>query len=158
MGALVPRVVAICWLLAHGVSFSNSVFAVLVLIYQITTGAIIWRSLLKKEFVGNFEVLGMGFATGSAIAVISDQLLLETPLRNFSFLPSLVIATALTWRNRRQKSRLQGTVLGDQGLGWSMAFVAVVIGSGSLEMSSLLTVVAMLALVGYRLSIPAENT
>ena len=157
MGALVPSLVAICWLLAHGVSFSNSMFAVLVLIFQITTGAIIWRSLLKKEFVGNFEVLGMGFATGSAIAVISDQLLLETPLRNFSFLPSLVIATALTWKNRRQKSRLQETVLGDQGLGWSLAFVAVVIGGGSLEMSSLLTVVAMLALVGYRLSIPADQ-
>ena len=57
-----PSVVAICWLLAHGVSFSNSMFAVLMLIFQITTGAIIWCSLLKKEFVGTFEVLGMVIA------------------------------------------------------------------------------------------------
>lgn len=152
-----PSAVAICWLLAHGVSFRNSMFAIFVLIFQITTGVIIWCSLLKKEFLGRFEVVGMGFAIGSALAVISDQLLLGTPLRNFSFFPNLVIAAVLAWKNRGRKSRLQETSLGDQGLGWSMAFIAVVVGSGSLEVGSLLTLVAMLALVGYRLSIPTNK-
>ena len=131
--------------------------AVLVLIFQITTGTVIWCSLLKKETVERFEVFGMGFATGSAIAVISDQLLLGTPLQNFSFFPSLIIAVVLAWRNKGRESRVQETSLGDQGLGWAMAFIAVVVGSGSLEVSSLLTVAAMLALVGYRLSIPRDR-
>ena len=87
-------ILLIGWLYVRGVSMENSISLSIVISIQLLTGLYTWK-LLNRESTGlTPESLGMGLAIGSALATVSDQVFLITPLKSIAWvIPSVVVAT-----------------------------------------------------------------
>lgn len=95
------------WLFVQGVSIEHGISITAVLSVQVLTGIYSWK-LLNRESTGiTPESLGMGLATGSVLATVSNQIFLNTPLKPIAWvIPSMVIATLAM---RHQRSNLNST-------------------------------------------------
>ena len=100
-------ILLIGWLYVRGVSIENSISLSIVISIQLLTGLYTWK-LLNRESTGlTPESLGMGLAIGSALATVSDQVFLITPLKPIAWvIPSVVIATVAV---RPQRFNLNST-------------------------------------------------
>ena len=123
-------ILLIGWLCVRGVSIENSISLSIVISMQLLTGICAWRLLNRGSTRVTPESLGMGLAIGSALATLSDQIFLHTPLNPIAwFLPFLVIVI-LTWQYQPITS-IDFSEVNDFHWMFTMAG-AVILGNGTL--------------------------
>lgn len=148
---MIPGGISVLWLLAHGVSASDSLLVVLVVLYQVLLGSIIWQSIQLSRHIGPIESLGMGLAVGSLISVVSDQALLTTPIHKFSQVPLLIIALFLKLITRHKKFQADNVNLRHTELGWNFILLAAILGSGTLINGTLFASILILGWIVFSL-------
>jgi hypothetical protein len=89
--AVFPLLVSI-WLILRGVEASDSISLATVLSIQMFTGSYFWTMLISDHVPARAEKIGMGIAIGTALATISDQIFLSTPLKPIAwFIPTIAV-------------------------------------------------------------------
>jgi hypothetical protein len=96
--AVFPLLVSI-WLILGGVEASDSISLATVLSIQIFTGSCFWTMLISDHVPAAAEKIGMGIAIGTALATISDQMFLSTPLKPIAWLIPTIAVVALKRRD-----------------------------------------------------------
>ena len=128
---LILPTLLIGWLYVQGVSATHSISLSAVISIQLLTGLYSWKLLNRGSTGITPESLGMGLAIGSALATVSDQIFLNTPLKPIAWvIPSLVIAMLAM---RLQQLNLKSTSR-EQDFRWIFLTVAaVVLGTGKFQ-------------------------
>lgn len=126
---LTPIALLAGWLSVHGLSTFNSFSVAAVILVQVFTGVYSWKLLNRDLDVTKPETLGMGLAIGSALATVSDQIFLTTPLKPIAwFIPSLIISY-FAWRNPSHVAVKSNSVQTNQ---WIFTITAsVILGNGN---------------------------
>jgi len=89
-------------LLVTGVDLQTVFLLISILLIQIVTGAVIWALLRHGSRVSPLELLGMGFVIGSLSSLLSNQVLIRTPMSGLAWLlPSVFLVFALFVFRRR---------------------------------------------------------
>jgi hypothetical protein len=96
--AVFPLLVSI-WLILRGVEASDSISLATVLSIQMFTGSYFWTMLISDHVPARAEKIGMGIAIGTALATISDQIFLSTPLKPIAWLIPTIAVLALKRRD-----------------------------------------------------------
>lgn len=124
-------ILLIGWLYVRGVSIENSISLSIVISIQLLTGLYTWK-LLNRESTGlTPESLGMGLAIGSALATVSDQVFLITPLKPIAWvIPSVVIATVAV---RPQRFNLNSTSRAEDFRWFFFMAASVILGIGKFQ-------------------------
>ena len=125
---LTPLALLAGWLAVHGLSALNSFCVAAVILVQVFTGVYSWKLLNRNLDITKPETLGMGLAIGSALATVSDQIFLTTPLKPIAwFIPSLIISY-FAWRNPSHVAAKSNSVQTNQ---WIFTITAsVILGNG----------------------------
>ena len=82
------------------VPFATLTWGFLVVAVQTWLGFEIYRRCIRQSTPNSFELLGMGFALGSLVGVVVDQLLVRTPFRDNWWWVMIPFALALSVSNR----------------------------------------------------------
>jgi len=101
-----PGVIALAglaWLIGTGASLRTSASMTLVIAAQTFSGAYLWQLIAGKR-ARSVEVLGIGMALGTALAVLSGLLVQLIGLGNWGWVLPAVIVT-LVWIQRRATGR-----------------------------------------------------
>ena len=81
-----------------GVSYINATILSIVLAIQWFPGAVIWARINKNRLSSIAELIGMGLAVGTLLALISSQLFRVTSFQKFSWaIPCLVVSLMYVW-------------------------------------------------------------
>ncbi|TYP89834.1 hypothetical protein BD833_102311 [Blastococcus xanthinilyticus] len=115
-----------------GVDVAQALRLVLVVVVQVGTGAVLWRLARGPAGLAVSELVGLGTAVGTLLAMLGAQLLLPTPLAPVGWLaPTVLVAAALLVPAVRARLR-SGTVvrpgldeLGSVGAGLAIALLYV---------------------------------
>ena len=90
---------------SSGVSLGSSLLLSLAIIVQLIPGALLWCWMSRDRRITSVEILGMGLAIGTLLALLSSQLFRDTPFGRFGWaIPFLVSAPVLTWQKFRGKN------------------------------------------------------
>lgn len=82
-----------------GVSYSNATVLSIALAIQWFPGAVIWVWINKNRLSSIAELIGMGMAVGTLLALISSQLFRTTSFQKFSWaIPCLVVGLMHVWK------------------------------------------------------------
>ena len=95
---LLPIFCLILLITFSGVSYINSTMLCIALAIQWFPGAVIWAWINKNRLSSIPELIGMGIATGSLLALISSQLFRTTSFQKFSWaIPCLLVGLMQAW-------------------------------------------------------------
>ena len=137
---------------ARGVPTEESIRVVVLIATEIFVGAEIWKRLIKDHQIQSIEILGMGFAIGSAIFTIIDQLIIRSGIQiNELLVPIVTVTLTIVLKSRvriewSSTERLQTSTQSSIFL-----TLCVFLGFGELTYGSLL---AVLILIGLLLAKP----
>ena len=85
-------------MMSSGVSFENSILLSLAVIAQWVPGALLWTWVKKESRVAPTELVGMGLAIGTLLALLSSQLFRTTPLGMSGWIiPFLMSMPFIVW-------------------------------------------------------------
>ena len=93
-------------LILSGVSLTQALFITGLVAIQTTCGSFLYLRWLKSKTISRAENIAMGFAIGSMLFVLVDQLLLNTFASEFSWL-ALLVCFFLVWRLCNLKNEVQ---------------------------------------------------
>jgi hypothetical protein len=137
---------ATLFLIARGIPFDQTFKITAYIAIQIFVGGEIWTRLVKNHSVGTLEYFGAGFALGSALFTIIDQLVIAIGLPVHDFvLPFLIFA--ITIFQRLQKESSSGVAdphISNQVL---MIVLCIFLGLSELSYGSLLAVLLLTGLL-----------
>ena len=88
-------------LLSRQVSLIDSLSLCLFLTVDVTSGAIFWTLLSKKQNLSVFEIFGTGIVLGTLICTIFQQLLRDTPLNEISPFLFFITTSSIYFRKRQ---------------------------------------------------------
>ena len=88
------------FLLARGVPYGDSIKVVALISFQVLIGGYIWIRLNGSRAVGSFEFFGMGFAFGTILFTVVDQMLVNLGFR-FNYAIIVGSATLLAFTLKR---------------------------------------------------------
>lgn len=92
-------IIILVLLISSGVSFKNSLLLSLAVIAQWIPGASLWVWLSRERRSTQSEILGMGLAIGTLLALLSSQLFRVTPFGSFGWaVPFLISIPMLIWQ------------------------------------------------------------
>ena len=132
---------------ARGVPTDESLRIVAIIASQIYVGAEIWKLFVKNHRVQLIELLGMGFAFGSAIFTIIDQILIRSDLQlNDSVIPIVLVSLTVLFKSRPQIGSFSIDYLQDIPQATVFMVLCVFLGFGELTHGSLLAVVILIGL------------
>ena len=132
---------------ARGVPTDESLRIVAIIGSQIYVGAEIWKLFVKNHRVQLIELLGMGFAFGSAIFTIIDQILIRSDLQlNDSVIPIVLVSLTVLFKSRPQIGSFSIDYLQDIPQATVFMVLCVFLGFGELTHGSLLAVVILIGL------------
>ena len=132
---------------ARGVPTDESLRIVAIIASQIYVGAEIWKLFVKNHRVQLIELLGMGFAFGSAIFTIIDQILIRSDLQlNDSVIPIVLVSLTVLFKSRPQIGSFSIDYLQDIPQATVFMILCVFLGFGELTHGSLLAVVILIGL------------
>jgi len=132
---------------ARGVPTDESLRIVAIIAPQIYVGAEIWKLFVKNHRVQLIELLGMGFAFGSAIFTIIDQILIRSDLQlNDSVIPIVLVFLTVLFKSRPQIGSFSIDYLQDIPQATVFMILCVFLGFGELTHGSLLAVVILIGL------------
>ena len=132
---------------ARGVPTDESLRIVAIIASQIFVGAEIWKLFVKNHRVQLIELLGMGFAFGSAIFTIIDQILIRSDLQlNDSVIPIVLVSLTVLFKSRPQIGSFSIDYLQDIPQATVFMILCVFLGFGELTHGSLLAVVILIGL------------
>ena len=132
---------------ARGVPTDESLRIVAIIASQIYVGAEIWKLFVKNHRVQSIELLGMGFAFGSAIFTIIDQILIRSDLQlNDSVIPIVLVSLTVLFKSRPQIGSFSIDYLQDIPQATVFMILCVFLGFGELTHGSLLAVVILIGL------------
>lgn len=96
-------------MLISGVSLRSSLLLSLAMIAQWFPGAILWSSLKNGERANSPQLIGMGLAIGTLLALLSSQLFRSSPLEGYGWgVPFLISVPIAVWLNFRGGGLLKG--------------------------------------------------
>ena len=132
---------------ARGVPTDESLRIVAIIASQIFVGAEIWKLFVKNHRVQLIELLGMGFAFGSAIFTIIDQILIRSDLQlNDSVIPIVLVSLTVLFKSKIQIGSFSIDYLQDIPQATVFMILCVFLGFGELTHGSLLAVVILIGL------------
>ena len=132
---------------ARGVPTDESLRIVAIIGSQIYVGAEIWKLFVKNHRVQLIELLGMGFAFGSAIFTIIDQILIRSDLQlSDSVIPIVLVSLTVLFKSRPQIGSFSIDYLQDIPQATVFMILCVFLGFGELTHGSLLAVVILIGL------------
>lgn len=97
-------------LLSSGVALDDAILLGFALIVQWIPGALVWSALKQDRQVSFTELLGMGLAIGTLLALLSSQIFRATPLGVYSWVVPFLISTFYTlysWIQNRNETPLE---------------------------------------------------
>ena len=104
---------------SSGVAFKSSLLLSLVIIAQWIPGALLWKWISVERRLSFTELLGMGLAIGTLLALLSSQLFRITPVGRFAWAIPFLISLPLvfwTWFSGRSMTIGEKTELSDRHL------------------------------------------
>lgn len=137
---------------ARGIPTDESIRVVVLIATEIFVGAEIWKRLVKNHQSQSIEILGMGFAIGSALFTIIDQLIIHSGRQiNELVVPIVSVTLTMVVKSRSRIKRSSTEQL--QIVAESSIFLTlcVFLGFSELTYGSLL---AVLILIGLLLAKP----
>ena len=137
---------------ARGVPTDESIRVVVLIATEIFVGAEIWKHLVKNHQSQAIEILGMGFAIGSALFTIIDQLIIRSGiLINELVVPIMSVTLTIIVKSRSRIKRSSMEQLQTVTLSSIFLTLCVFLGFGELTHGSIL---AVLILIGLFLTSP----
>ena len=144
------------FLIARGLLKSESLGIVLVISAQTYVGAQIWKALSIKRKYSMTEALAVGFALGSALFTILDQILLAFGYQSNNFLIPVTIATVFIVSDLVKGATSRVDVEQDEFYSLLICSACVIAGFGELTNGSLIsTVIVLITFVVLRVYKPS---